>query len=364
MVVLASFAIALGTLASHQSFSLFISYPSSFIHAMILASCTAFPLCCFLWLLDRNEPEPPTNLIFAFLWGAFVATSLSLFFNDLFKESAHLFLSAELVEDLAISLSAPFIEELTKGIAIGLLFVLARHHFDNALDGIVYGATIGVGFAWFENILYYMASVGNQPMLFDTFIVRGLLGAGNHAVYTALIGIGFGLVRQKTARTVPILVIILFWLAGIFTHILWNTYLKSIAFFFFGSEYSLAGIFVATIILQIPFVIFLLSIVVRMWRFEENIIRKYLEDEEDDIINSEELLLLTPTWKRSKRNLSLFFHMPTRTWIHHYRIRRACIDLAFVKWHRTKDPYVDWPVPYNKILVHLRTSIRELRTSL
>ena len=46
-------------------------------------------------------------------------------------------------------------EEFGKGLGVFLIFVTARRAFDGPVDGIVYGALIGAGFAFTENIQYF-----------------------------------------------------------------------------------------------------------------------------------------------------------------------------------------------------------------
>lgn len=156
--------------------AMFASAPDFFILATILATMTAVPYGFLLWWLDHNEPEPISLLITSFLWGACVSTMLSLVLNT---TSGGIFYSlvgdAGLANFMTASLAAPLFEELTKGIAVGLLFALFQREFDNVLDGIIYGAFIGLGFAWFENILYYMnaAEAGGLPGMLQNAWARG-----------------------------------------------------------------------------------------------------------------------------------------------------------------------------------------------
>ena len=53
---------------------------------------------------------------------------------------------------------APIVEEVGKGLGLLLLFVTARRAFDGPVDGVVYGALIGAGFALTENIQYFAIS--------------------------------------------------------------------------------------------------------------------------------------------------------------------------------------------------------------
>ena len=56
------------------------------------------------------------------------------------------------------------------------------------LDGIVYAAMVGLGFAFTENILYYgrTALEGGVPLA-ATFFVRGVLSPFAHPVFTCLL---------------------------------------------------------------------------------------------------------------------------------------------------------------------------------
>ena len=194
------------------SISYFVAQPFPFIIATIFASFTAVPYFFFLWWIDRNEPEPILLLIAAFLWGAFVSTAISAIFNDTFG-----IITMELVQHQALasqitaSISAPFIEEITKGAAILVIFFIFRHEFDNLLDGIIYGGMVGLGFAWFENISYYvrpfLENSGSWDDMFLLVYIRGLVSAagGSHVTFTALTGAGFGIFAVAEKMAGPIL---------------------------------------------------------------------------------------------------------------------------------------------------------------
>ena len=55
-------------------------------------------------------------------------------------------------------MQAPIVEEFAKGLGVFLIFVSARRAFDGPIDGIVYGALVGAGFAFTENIQYFAVS--------------------------------------------------------------------------------------------------------------------------------------------------------------------------------------------------------------
>jgi RsiW-degrading membrane proteinase PrsW (M82 family) len=155
----------------------------------------------FFWWLDRYEKEPLRLLAAAFLWGAIPAIFLSLLLEmtlslplGIFQEQ-----SAELI---AASLIAPPVEEIAKALALLLLYLLFRREFDGPLDGIIYGALVGLGFAMTENVAYFMRSLGSGgwERWAATAIARTLFFGLNHAFFTALVGAALGYARLSRDR--------------------------------------------------------------------------------------------------------------------------------------------------------------------
>ena len=76
----------------------------------------------------------------------------------------------------------------------GLFYFIAiyRHvEFEDAYDGILYGASVSLGFATVENILYLLA-FGT-----DIAFIRALLPVSSHALFGVVMGYYFG--RAKFA---------------------------------------------------------------------------------------------------------------------------------------------------------------------
>ncbi|MBW3068423.1 MULTISPECIES: PrsW family intramembrane metalloprotease [unclassified Actinomyces] len=140
--------------------------------------------------IDRWEPEPPGLLAAAFLWGAGVATVISLVVNT----SASLLVSAATGsvsggEFVLTVVSAPIIEEVTKGLGVLVIFLIWRRNFNGAVDGIVYAAVVAAGFAFAENILYFVQS---SDTLLMTFLLRGIASPFAHVTFTACTGLAIG----------------------------------------------------------------------------------------------------------------------------------------------------------------------------
>jgi len=111
-------------------------------------------------------------------------------------------LASGLVLEIAqASAIAPVVEETIK--ALGLLGVLLffRNEFDDTLDGLVYGALVGFGFAMTENFFYYLGAFQDNGVagIFQlTFLRAGVFGF-THAFFTGIFGAGLGYARGGAA---------------------------------------------------------------------------------------------------------------------------------------------------------------------
>lgn len=189
----------------------------------------------YSWLvlrLDRYEREPRRVLIAAFAWGAIGA----VFFSLIIELVSGGILIAAVGKDagtiLTLGVGAPIIEETCKALALIGLLIWARDEFDNVLDGLVYGALIGLGFAMTENILYFGSAYIDEGLTAfgALFAVRAVIDGFGHALYTGTTGAAMGWARERHRRgklrfIVPVIGLCL----AIFQHFLWNTGLIVIA---------------------------------------------------------------------------------------------------------------------------------------
>ncbi|MBO0720342.1 MAG: PrsW family intramembrane metalloprotease, partial [Blastocatellia bacterium] len=185
------------------------------ISGFIAFITAVFYLRVFLWL-DRFDPEPPRTLAFAFAWGATIA----VFFSGVINDFAHLLLG----EMLTGVLSAPIIEEGSKGLGVLLIALLFHKDFDSVVDGIVYAGVVALGFATMENIDYYGMSLaqGGLNSLIGTFVVRGVLSPFAHVLFTSMTGIGCGIARETHSWRVKLTAITAGITGAMLLHALWN----------------------------------------------------------------------------------------------------------------------------------------------
>src|SRR5206468_7956550 len=126
------------------------------------------------------------------------------------------------------ALTAPLVEELLTGAGVVLIYLIARDEVDDAMDGFVYGALCGLGFAVVEDVLYFMAAFGGTTGgVLEGFYVRVLSsGLYGHVLYTGLTGLGIGYFvsrreHQPFARRLG--VAIGCFVAAVLAHAFWNS---------------------------------------------------------------------------------------------------------------------------------------------
>jgi protease PrsW len=275
-----------GMLAGGSLLALMLFFPALLsknseleLQAMLIGAVFALPpLLVYLWvpwIVDRYDPEPIWALVMCLLWGGIAACGFSAVVNTTVHVVADDMLGKGAGDVLGACVSAPLIEEATKGIAVFFIFYFWRREFDGVVDGVIYATFAALGFAAVENILYYgnaakeeMLSAKADGLLASTFIVRGILAPWGHPLYTSMTGLGFGLARETTKGWVRWLAPIGGYCLAVLLHAVWNTS---------------ATISNALVILMLP--LWLLSVlgffVLVLWLVKRKgrIIRDHLKDE-------------------------------------------------------------------------------------
>ena len=113
-------------------------------------------------------------------------------------------LSDEAVDFVTSVLTGPIVEETGKGIGVLALILAARKVLDRPAQGGVLGALVGLGFAWGEDVGYYVSALENgMSGLWESFLVRAILGAYAHAIFTGVFGyaLAWAVLRAKNVLT-------------------------------------------------------------------------------------------------------------------------------------------------------------------
>lgn len=196
-----------------------------YLLAFVAISLTTLGSVILIWFLDRFEKEPIWLLALVFVWGALPAIIISLIFEGLLGIPLGFLGDPGLTDVVMGSFVAPIVEESAKGLALLILFFLLRSRFDDVLDGIVFGAIVGAGFAWIEDIMYVCSAFnqGGIEAMGTVFFLRVFIFGLNHAFFTAITGLGFGLARVSRSCWVGGIYIIVFFFLAMGAHFLHNT---------------------------------------------------------------------------------------------------------------------------------------------
>ncbi|WP_067071737.1 PrsW family intramembrane metalloprotease [Carbonactinospora thermoautotrophica] len=213
-------------------------------------------IATFMWL-DRLEPEPIGFLVFAFGWGAGVATFLAIFLNQ--GVGALLGVPGTLV--------APFAEEAVKGLGLLVFVLLRRREFDGVVDGIVLGGIIGAGFAFTENILYISTQFAELGVggAVGQFLLRGVFRPFAHPLYTSLTGIGLGVAVTTRNPALKVLAPVGGWSAGVLLHLIWN-----------GSGYLPISLLVTYVLVMVPVFVGWVALIRWSRRMELKVLERHL----------------------------------------------------------------------------------------
>jgi RsiW-degrading membrane proteinase PrsW (M82 family) len=245
----------------------------AFLVAVPLAFIPAFFFSWFIYWLDRYEKEPRWLLFMAFFWGGFVAIIGALIVSLIFDVGFTAVLQDETLVDIAGgSITAPFVEEFWKGLAVLAVVLIFRKEFDSILDGIVYGAIAGLGFAATENVLYFTGQYadGGWAAMFTNFALRIGVFAWGHPFYTAFTGIGFAVARMNRNIIVKILAPIVGYFLAVFAHSFHNTSLVFVS--------GLGSLALIILVEWGGWVIFL-GFIAWMIRKEQGLLKKHLREE-------------------------------------------------------------------------------------
>ena len=126
----------------------------------------------------------------AFGWGTGGALIFAGYGNTVIDSAvAASKLSDDAVDFVTSVVTGPLVEETGKGVGVLVLILAARKLLTRPAQGGVLGALVGLGFAWGEDVGYYVSALENgMSGLWESFLVRAILGAYAHAIFTGVFG--------------------------------------------------------------------------------------------------------------------------------------------------------------------------------
>jgi len=152
---------------------------------LTVAIAPGLALFSYFYLRKQIAKEPSRILFQTFLYGA-IMTFPIMFIQHVFEEE-------EVFTNLFLSnvVFTSGLEEFFKWLI--LLLVIYKHvEFEDVYDGILFGASVSLGFATVENVLYLL-TYGT-----DIAFIRALLPVSSHALFGVVLGYYFG--RAKFAK--------------------------------------------------------------------------------------------------------------------------------------------------------------------
>jgi len=278
-----------------------------------------------VWWLDRYEKEPASLLAVTFLWGAVPSAFLSIVAEVILGIPIGL-LGSKAAAMLETGLVAPIVEEAFKAFILFLLFVVYHKELDDVLDGIVYGAVVGSGFALTENTLYFLDAFrsGGVGAWGAVVFLRTIIFGLNHAFFTAITGASLGLARYARYSWQQVLAPLAGLSLAIAFHAVHNLFAR------LGSVFW--GAIIISAVSDWAGVAFVFVLIALAWQREKAWISQELADEvpRGTITGQEYALLQSPGWRWAARWQTLW----NDGWAAYARLGRffqLSTELAFKK---------------------------------
>ncbi|MDX1664462.1 MAG: PrsW family intramembrane metalloprotease [Candidatus Promineifilaceae bacterium] len=293
--------------------------------SILAAALPAAVYVGLIYAVDRYEKEPVWLLTATFLWGAIPSILLALLFGLVGSLPLYLLAGPEVGNTLSAVLIAPPVEETVKALALLGIFFLLRREVDGLLDGIIYGAMVGMGFAMIENIFYFLTVYGESGVeAWQTNIfMRAILFGLNHSLFTSMTGLGLAVGRFARSKTVRFLAPVGGWTVAVALHAFHNL------------AASVGGLLCFILPLTDWGGVWLLMLII-VWALiqEKRWIRSYLKEEVDrGTITVGQYERVASSRARHVHCVSLLFTRGPRTYRQAVTFYRQCSELAYKKHH-------------------------------
>lgn len=271
-------------------------------------------LVAILYWIDRYQREPVRMLAVAFLWGAIPALVIALSLQLFFRLPPNV-LGPNALEAIRLGLLAPVLEETLKAAGVLFIYWRRRREINDVLDGMIYGAVVGFGFAFISNFFRYAGNfiAWGNPGLNSGLIAERTVNALDHGLYTAIFGAGLGFASMAKSRQQ-------FWAwvmaalgVAIATHTLHNLLAN-----------SLVGLNVFTVIVTSAGTLVLWT--VAGWSLVKQ--RQLLRKELQGLVHDSLYYSVQGPLVRAKTQWNALRWEGFRAWIQERRLQGLCIKLA------------------------------------
>jgi RsiW-degrading membrane proteinase PrsW (M82 family) len=326
-------------------------YPLSLGIVLLSLAAAVVPTLIFVGLIywvDRYEKEPVWLLAAAFLWGAVPSIIAAFILNAILSIPSYSLLGPEIGDVATAALIAPIVEESLKGLALVGILLIWRHEVDSILDGIIYAAMVGMGFAMAENVFYFLnvyAEGGLEAWSLNVFM-RAVVFGLNHALFTSMMGIGIAIARLTPSLFVGTVALFVGWLMAVFLHFVHN--LSAI----------LGGLLLMVTLLNAWGGLLLMTLII-IWALlqERRWIRLYLADEVTrGTLSLAQYEIASSTRKRLGYQMGMLLSHGIGSYLNASRFYYRCSELAYKKHH-----YATLGKPKTEVLVQeTRANVAQL----
>jgi protease PrsW len=285
--------------------------------SLLISLIPVVVLVAILYWIDQYHKGPVKLLAVAFSWGAIPALLVS-FSVQLFLKIPPNLIGSSSLEAVRLEFLAPILEEILKAVGVLLIFRSFRRESFDVLDGMIYGAVVGFGFAFISNLFRYIGdfiSLG-FPALNPSFVTVRTVHVLNHGLYTAIFGafLGFAALTKKQKYFWGLTIIGL--LLAIAIHALQN-----------GLSNSLVGLNVFTVIVTTAGTLVLW--VVAGWSLVQQ--RRMLRTELQGLVHESLYATIQDPLTRLRTQWYTLRHEGFHAWHQVRRLQALCINLAKVR---------------------------------
>lgn len=328
-----------------------------FVLSILATLVPSLVAIAILWWLDRYEKEPLWLLSIVFFWGAIPTVIMALIAQIILDVPISSLFGKSILYSLTnVGIIAPLTEETLKSLIILVIFLVYRQEFDSVTDGILYGALVGFGFSVVEDVLYFMGSLlgegwGSWGM---TVALRVGLYNLNHSLFTACVGVGFGLARNTKEMWKKVLFPIAGWIAAMVLHGIHNgaTVL--------AEQTYLLSCLGATLVDWIG-VIAMLVLIILSVRREKRWLEELVPEIGAGVVTNDEYEIASSTRARFARGWQILTQYGPVTWFRWMRFVQLVVDLAYKKHQKTA---ADEGEKTARLIVDLRGRITQMRAQL
>jgi len=198
---------------------------TNFLPGMIVIGSFVVPLSVVVLFFELNVPRNVSiyQVCKMILLGGALSLVVTMFVGAVIPSG---------VGNIFAAMATGVVEEVGKGLVLLIIIGAVRYRFQ--INGLLFGAAVGAGFAGFESAGYaFNLALSNATSIAEVtqmatgnILIRGLLAPGGHVIWTAMVASALWKVKGAQPFQVPMLfhpVVIRRFLVAVVLHGLWDT---------------------------------------------------------------------------------------------------------------------------------------------